>query len=438
LCAIAILLLLFYSCQKEMLVDQEKENIENQIKEIIKLGFKRENIVELKESFLVEGCYYFPKESKTEIENQPNENPKKGQFRTTNIISSSVKTVKIYMDSSIPTTVEDNWRTALNTAISAYNNIANINIRLSLTTLSSDANITIKSDANALPDTTLADAQLPAKDFLSGKYIPGKVLRINLDFRNNRPLSEGNKIYILMHELGHCLGLKHTNYLSENNQSGGVFIPQTPQNDLSSVMYSGFWGQSFPTQSFTPGDLTALRYLFPVKTVISGPQKICTQGTYSIINPGVISILKGSHLANLSQTGQNSWTLTSRGIGSGEIILRSTNNNYLYPTTDYHIVLGLDVLRDIYCSQLGTSTKMAPRNEYDLQINPSVNESYLWAIEGAQILSGQGTSSVKIRVSDQIDPYDPNVRVNLKITDPCTTGFINNSYSVEYGPIDIN
>ncbi|VTP89647.1 hypothetical protein [Sphingobacterium daejeonense] len=80
LCAIAILLLLFYSCQKEMLVDQEKENIENQIKEIIKLGFKRENIVELKESFLVEGCYYFPKESKTEIENQPNDNPKKGQF----------------------------------------------------------------------------------------------------------------------------------------------------------------------------------------------------------------------------------------------------------------------------------------------------------------------------------------------------------------------
>ncbi|VTP89657.1 Uncharacterised protein [Sphingobacterium daejeonense] len=28
----------------------------------------------------------------------------------------------------------------------------------------------------------LADAQLPAKDFLSHKYVPGKVLRINLDF----------------------------------------------------------------------------------------------------------------------------------------------------------------------------------------------------------------------------------------------------------------
>ncbi|WP_171017529.1 hypothetical protein [Sphingobacterium daejeonense] len=67
-----------------------------------------------------------------------------------------MKTVKIYMDSSIPTTVEDNWRTALNTAISAYNNIANINIRLQLTTLSSDANITIKSDANALPDSTFS------------------------------------------------------------------------------------------------------------------------------------------------------------------------------------------------------------------------------------------------------------------------------------------
>ncbi|VTP89662.1 M57 family metalloprotease [Sphingobacterium daejeonense] len=63
-------------------------------------------------------------------------------------------------------------------------------------------------------------------------------------------MSEGNKIYTLMHELGHCLGLKHTDYLSENNQSGGVHIPQTPQNDLSSVMHSGFRGQSFPTQSF--------------------------------------------------------------------------------------------------------------------------------------------------------------------------------------------
>ncbi|VTP89667.1 Uncharacterised protein [Sphingobacterium daejeonense] len=36
----------------------------------------------------------------------------------------------------------------------------------------------------------------------------------------------------------------------------------------------------------------------------------------------------------------------------------------------------------------------------------------------------KGHLRLKIRVSDQIDPYDPNVRVNLKITDPCTTGFL--------------
>lgn len=429
---------LIFSCQKDI-IEEKNNEINPLIEQIIELGFKEKDIVKLKSGFLVDGCYYFPFEEEQVENKSSSKRNKKGQYRYTNIVSSNLKTIKLFVDPTIPTSGNDNWRPALNLAISAYNNIQNLGIKFQLVSNIWESDITIKSDLNELLDSTLADAQLPQMDVNTGTIRPGKTLRLNLDSKSNFNYTDGQKCYILMHELGHCLGLKHTDYLSEKNPNNGILIPQTPQQDAGSVMLSR-WSiyKVYPGYSFSSNDLIALRYLFPVKTIISGPNNICVDGVYTITNPGSISIVKGASFANLNQTGPNTWKVTSKGIGSGEVVIRSTNNNYLYPVNDFRLIVGVDITKSLNCWQLGNGTTMLPGNEYDVSLNPSPSESYIWSVTGAQIISGQNSSSVKIRVNSQIDPYNPNVMINVKITNSCTSGYIHKTYSVDRGPIDIN
>jgi hypothetical protein len=69
-------------------------------------------------------------------------------------------------------------------------------------------------------------------------------------------LSADEKIWAITHELGHIVGLKHT------NESAGTYIPGTPVSDPNSLMNStltvvlgGNW--------FTQGDYTAIHTLYP-------------------------------------------------------------------------------------------------------------------------------------------------------------------------------
>ena len=68
---------------------------------------------------------------------------------------------------------------------------------------------------------------------------------------------------LVVHEIGHALGLNHT------NEPDGVYIPGTPKKDRRSIFNGGNFCES--GCRFSPGDIAALRYLHPPCNCGVGP-----------------------------------------------------------------------------------------------------------------------------------------------------------------------
>jgi hypothetical protein len=94
---------------------------------------------------------------------------------------------------------------------------------------------------------------------------PGATLTVNSGAIN--AYSAGQREWLLVHELGHNIGFRHSNWrtLGESASSDGAdSIPNTPSSDLSSVMI----GQPSSIPSFSAFDLydkSAAGYLFPAQ-----------------------------------------------------------------------------------------------------------------------------------------------------------------------------
>lgn len=267
---------LFLSCQEdkdelELFNEVQKTELKKSpvVDELLKMGYKFERIEEYEDFYLAEGDLIFSKD----IDNYK---PNGKQASTNNLVSQSkIESISIYVNSSIPTSGQDNWRLAVSKAISHWNIITGSKVRFFMTN-STNADITIKSDNGQLPTTTLASAGFPVNNK------PYNTILINLDFLNNVNLAENVKEFGIVHELGHCIGFRHTNWQSEGQgQVGANQIPGTPSTDINSVMNGG----TVDTWSgFSFYDLIAVRYLYPaslLSVVISGPNKASNSGEYT-------------------------------------------------------------------------------------------------------------------------------------------------------------
>ena len=84
---------------------------------------------------------------------------------------------------------------------------------------------------------------------------PGKEIFINSSFYTNIDtyLTLKQKIFLLMHELGHNLGLRHTDCFMKgegNGSYGMVKIPNTPEIDQVSYMNSNTCGLNWNGMPF--------------------------------------------------------------------------------------------------------------------------------------------------------------------------------------------
>jgi len=282
------LALFIVACEKDKQDTFSQKN--DDINFISSLGFDTTGITAREDYYIVEGDIMLRKDCLFKYEGSESSGTRLKQARVNSLLSySNQDNITVRVDNSIPTSGDDNWRNEIQQAISAWNSIYNSSINFIYTTASS-ADITISDDLDGngkeiLNDGTynsftLAQASWP----INGNA--GPTIIINLDAGANRTFTSSQKKYNIVHELGHCIGLRHTNWngLGESTGIGISGTPNTGTNpDPNSVMNGNTALNSW--NGFSTYDIVALQNLYPsLNVVISGPKELydCPQfATYT-------------------------------------------------------------------------------------------------------------------------------------------------------------
>jgi hypothetical protein len=243
--------------QEESIVLQEDISKQT-LEKIRQMGFGTAGVQKVADGYLVEGDILLTAEQLSaqqdarllrvgEVE----------QYRTTNLVTALPRTIRVAIATSLP----EAYVTALDEAIARYNAQK---LRCTFKRVSSGADITLsKAPDNA---AYLASAGFPT----NGN--PYKSVIINSNYLGANP---GKKYLatILAHELGHCIGFRHTDYTDRSYSCGGtvanegastvgaINIPGTPTTaDANSWMLACISdGQNRP---FNSNDRIALKYLY--------------------------------------------------------------------------------------------------------------------------------------------------------------------------------
>ncbi|KFA91383.1 zinc-dependent metalloprotease [Archangium violaceum] len=180
------------------------------------------------------------------------------QYRTTNLVSTSVKKICIN-----PTSAFNSYSrlsAGLDAAIANYNSLG-----LSFTMVRGPA-----TGCNANISARTMSGAGGSAGFPSGG-LPYGIINIGTGLQS---YSSGVNKHVISHELGHCIGFRHSDYYNRSISCGGsatnegtagvgaILIPGTPSTATSggSVMNSCFSSSS--TGTWTSSDRTALYYLY--------------------------------------------------------------------------------------------------------------------------------------------------------------------------------
>ncbi len=232
-------------------IEQAKLDVQNSVNDKVDLG----------DYYLVENDIMIPKNNR---ENKEIHIGKRHFY--TSAISVPIfgkRVVNIYWDRTGfppdgpfgPTTV-NTWGHGISNAIIAYNErIRDFRIEFKQVYSQSLADITVKSDNGVLPNTTVASAGFPS----NGNPYP--TILINLDFLNSFSLVQAQMRYNMMHELGHCIGFRHTNLrIRGETTSNANPISATPNAEDPNSVFNG--GTALNSNDWSVFDKIALETLY--------------------------------------------------------------------------------------------------------------------------------------------------------------------------------
>jgi predicted Zn-dependent protease len=273
------------------------------IAKIKEMGFKTDGIKESGAFYVVEGDILISKESLSATKTAKkwmNDGGKISQANTNNLIQGNLTNVII--------TTEDydiRWFYAIRDAVTAWNEISNCRINLIHSynqfypPYSTSVTPTITMKKSNLGTGSFGQGQMPTSSGTAGAVLLVNPFTNNVNSNgqdNGIPRSRAQDVYMLVHEIGHCLGLRHTDWKAEGTGGSSVGanpIPGTPSsgepsNDPNSVMNSGRLGTSNSWSAFSSYDITAAQYLYPplsspalstFKDIINGGSSFSVGGT---------------------------------------------------------------------------------------------------------------------------------------------------------------
>ncbi|TGE14677.1 M57 family metalloprotease [Hymenobacter elongatus] len=258
LCALSVASL--SSCSKEAKdVTAKNEISEDAMSKIQQMGFTTKDAQKVEGGYLVEGDIMLTEEAlNSKSDYKMMRVGEEEQYRTNNLVSvGSGRTVSIRVSTSLPSA----YVTATDELIRRYN-AQNLLIRF--TRVTSGGNIVL----SAAP---AGSGYLASAGFPSGGNPYGSVQV------NSGAIGTANATTyiatILAHEVGHCIGFRHTDYANRAYSCGGaftnegastvgaVYIPGTPSGaDPNSWMLACIG--SGANRPFNTNDVTALRYVY--------------------------------------------------------------------------------------------------------------------------------------------------------------------------------
>jgi hypothetical protein len=225
------------------------------------MGFRTDEMSKTEGGYIVEGDIFL---SEDEV-NHPLMQVKAlivantEQYRTTNLVTGLPRNIKVWISTTLPTS----YATATDVAIARYN-AEGLLVTFTRQTSSSGANISITKAPNGA--SYLASAGFP-----SGGN-PYNSIKVNSNYLGSNP-GTNYLATILAHEMGHCIGFRHTDYMNRSYSCGGAYynegsagvgaihIPGTPTGpDANSWMLACIGaGVNRP---FNTNDKTALNYIY--------------------------------------------------------------------------------------------------------------------------------------------------------------------------------
>jgi hypothetical protein len=255
---IAVMLAVAFSCQKDESDLAAVPVSDAVLTQIGKLGFSTHDVKRLDDGYLVEGDIVLHSNAFSRgINKQILRIAESEQYRTTNLVTPRL--IKI----SVASNLSDIFVAGTDEAISRYNAE---NLSITFQRVRSGADIQIVKSNFLEQNVFLASAGFP-----SDEGEPYYRIKVSTNQFGGQPL--GTVASVLAHEIGHCIGFRHTDYMDRSYSCGGAFanegessvgaiqIPGTPSGpDAFSWMLSCINSQA--NRPFNANDKIALDYLY--------------------------------------------------------------------------------------------------------------------------------------------------------------------------------
>jgi hypothetical protein len=245
------------ACKKEAKETAQEEISQETMTKISNLGFNTSNVQITEGGYLVEGDIFLSEASLNERPTSPKLRiADVEQYRTFNLVTGLPRTITVSVSGSISSA----FSAAIDHAIARYNAE---NLAITFQRVSSGGNINIRIVNTG---QYIASAGFPTSG--GDPYNEIKYAKKYTTY------SDGFMTTVLAHEMGHCIGFRHTDYMNrsyscgsggnegqETTGVGAVHIPGTPTGpDAASWMLACL--SSTTDRPFNSNDKVALNYLY--------------------------------------------------------------------------------------------------------------------------------------------------------------------------------
>ena len=260
--AIIAITLLSTSCKKENAasVNEVSQDVLNKI---ATKGFSIEDVRKVNNGYLVEGDIVLTDENLNTKSTSPNLLiANNEQYRTTNLVKGLPRTITVSISGTLTNTAV--WSKAIDEAIKRYNKFW---LRLKFKRVASGGNIDINgfNEGSYNGSVTLGFAGFPMSN---GN--PYNQISLNT---NAAAYGSSPNLYVIasviQHEIGHCIGFRHTDYFNRALSCGGQKADEAGDAIKIPGTTSGFSSESFmlacsagKNRDFNFNDLIALYYLY--------------------------------------------------------------------------------------------------------------------------------------------------------------------------------